>query len=64
MHHQAVKDLAAGCIVRGTGPDGLIEAIEMPDYPFLVGVQWHPEYLWGQDPSAASLFSHFVKACG
>ncbi len=64
MHHQAVKDLAAGCIVSGTGPDGLIEAIEMPDYPFLVGVQWHPEYLWGQDPSAASLFSHFVKACG
>lgn len=64
MHHQAIKDLAVGCIVSGTGPEGIIEAIEMPDYPFLLGVQWHPEYLWSQDPAAANLFLEFVKACG
>ena len=63
MHHQAVKDLAPGCIVSGTGPDGLIEAIEMADYPFFVGVQWHPEYLWSQDKAAANLFIQFIKAC-
>lgn len=63
MHHQAVKDLAPGCIVSGTGPDGLIEAMEMPDYPFFVGVQWHPEYLWSQDKAAANLFIQFIKAC-
>ncbi len=63
MHHQAVRKTAPCCIVSGTGPDGLIEAIEMPDYPFLVGVQWHPEYLWKQDKSAANLFFQFVEAC-
>ena len=63
MHHQAVRDLAPRCIVSGFGPEGLIEAIEMPDYPFLVGVQWHPEYLWSQDEAAANLFLQFVEAC-
>lgn len=63
MHHQAVKELAPGCIASGVGPDGLIEAIEMPGYPFFVGVQWHPEYLWEQDLAAASLFLEFIKAC-
>lgn len=63
MHHQAVKDLAPGCIITGTAPDGLIEAMEMPSYPFLIGVQWHPEYLWNQDPAAADLFRHFIQVC-
>ena len=63
MHHQAVKDLAPGCIIAGTAPGGLIEAMEMPSYPFLIGVQWHPEYLWEQDPAAANLFRQFIQAC-
>lgn len=63
MHHQAVKDPAPGLTVCGTASDGLIEAVEMPDYPWLTAVQWHPEYLWERDPAAAALFSCFVKAC-
>lgn len=63
MHHQAVKDPAPGCIVSGIGPEGLTEALEMPDYPFLVGVQWHPEHLWKEDPAASNLFIQFIKAC-
>lgn len=41
-HHQAVKDLGR-CVSVGTAPDGVIEAIELPDLAFCVGVQWHPE---------------------
>ncbi len=63
MHHQAVKDLAPGLIASGVSPDGLTEAIELPAYPFLVAVQWHPEHLWHQDAAAAALFRHFVLAC-
>lgn len=63
MHHQAVKDLAPGLTASGTAPDGLIEALEMPDYPWLLAVQWHPEYLWQHDPSMALLFGSFVSAC-
>ena len=63
MHHQAVKDLAPGLIVSGKDENGLIEAAELPDYPYLVAVQWHPEYLWQQDPAAAALFRSFADAC-
>lgn len=63
MHHQAVRDLAPGLTACAVSPDGLIEAVEMGKYPWLLAVQWHPEYLWEQDPAAAALFDSFVRAC-
>lgn len=63
-HHQAVRRIAPGLSVCAKAPDGIIEGIEMKDYPFLLGVQWHPEYLWEKDPAAAALFQAFVTACG
>lgn len=62
-HHQAVRRLAPGLIASAYSPDGLTEAVEMPDYPFFIGVQWHPEYLWEKDESAFRLFQSFVEAC-
>jgi len=44
VHHQAVKDVAKGFSVVATTDDGLVEGIQMKSYPFLVGVQWHPEF--------------------
>jgi len=36
----------AGLIISGLSPDGqLVEAIELPDHPFFVGTQFHPEYI-------------------
>jgi putative glutamine amidotransferase len=43
FHHQAVKDLGAGLEATAFADDGLIEAIEATDYPWVIGVQWHPE---------------------
>lgn len=63
MHHQAVRRLAPGLTASAWSPDGLTEAVEMQDYPFFIGVQWHPEYLWEKDESAFRLFQSFVKAC-
>lgn len=63
MHHQAVRRLAPGLIASGYASDGIIEAIEKPDYPsFFLGLQWHPEYLWKQDEAAARIFTGFVRA--
>jgi putative glutamine amidotransferase len=42
-HHQAVKEPAAALKVVALAPDGVIEAVEMEDVRFLIGVQWHPE---------------------
>lgn len=63
FHHQAVRNLAPGLVAGGFSPDGLIEEVEMPDYPFLIGVQWHPEYLWKNDETSKALFLRFVDAC-
>jgi gamma-glutamyl-gamma-aminobutyrate hydrolase PuuD len=42
-HHQAVAAVARGLVVSARSADGVIEAVEMPDRRFVVGVQWHPE---------------------
>lgn len=42
-HHQAVSRTAPGLIATATAPDGIVEAVEKPDAPFCVGVEWHPE---------------------
>lgn len=63
IHHQAVKETAPGLQICGRSSDGLTEALEMPDYPFLIGVQWHPEYLYEHCPHANKLFHAFTDAC-
>ena len=35
-----------GLVLSGLSPDGrLVESLELPDHPFFVGVQYHPEFL-------------------
>lgn len=62
MHHQAVRDLAPGLAACAIASDGLIEAVEMPGYPWLTAVQWHPEYLL-EDPAARRIFENFAASC-
>jgi putative glutamine amidotransferase len=42
-HHQAVKRLGAGLEPIAYAEDGIIEAVQYKDKPFVLGVQWHPE---------------------
>ena len=60
-HHQAVKRLGRGFQVSASAPDGVVEAIERPSHPFLLGVQWHPERM-RTDPGHRRIFASFVKA--
>lgn len=58
-HHQAIDRLGAGLRATAWSDDGLIEAAELEDHPFTVGVQWHPE----ADEDGA-LFAALVAAAG
>jgi putative glutamine amidotransferase len=62
MHHQAIRELAAGLVATAHAPDGVIEAVESSSDHWMVGVQWHPESLEGRDERAADLFRDFVAA--
>lgn len=61
FHHQAVDQVAPGFIVSATASDGVIEGIENPEHPFMIGVQCHPEWLWEKDSRFLGLFTSFVK---
>ena len=63
-HHQAIRDLAPGLKVGAVAPVGIVEALEDPRQPFVLGVQWHPEGLWHKDRPAKSLFKAFITAAG
>ena len=59
-HHQAVKNLPKNIIASGISSDSVIEAIEHINYNFMLGVQWHPEYLISQLDH--NIFKEFVNA--
>ncbi len=59
-HHQAVKRLGGGLEVIAVSDDNIPEAIRLNGYPFLVGVQWHPER--SSDELSLNLFRNFVEA--
>ena len=60
MHHQGIDRLATDLHATAHAPDGLIEGVELRDYPFGIAVQWHPEWLTKMAPMHA-LFQSFVK---
>jgi putative glutamine amidotransferase len=61
-HHQAVDEVGDGLTVVGHAPDGVIEALEMPEHPWLFAVQWHPEITAAHDPVQQRLFEGLVQA--
>ncbi|MGE5558872.1 MAG: gamma-glutamyl-gamma-aminobutyrate hydrolase family protein [Bacillota bacterium] len=62
-HHQGVRRLAAGLTPAAWAEDGLLEAFNGKGKKFWLGVQWHPENLYGSDSSMLGIFQAFVKAC-
>ncbi len=58
-HHQAIDRVADGLIVSARSDDGTIQAVELPNVPFGVAVQWHPEEDAVED---ARLFAGIVNA--
>lgn len=62
-HHQGIKTLGKGLKVAAKAPDGMVEAVYLPDHRFALGVQWHPEFSRLSDENSRKIFSAFVRAC-
>jgi len=45
LHRQAVETLGESLEAVAREENGIIQAVESTDYPYLIGVQWHPEYM-------------------
>ncbi|MFA6995166.1 MAG: CTP synthase [Patescibacteria group bacterium] len=52
-----------GLVIAGTSPDGeIVEAVELTNHPFFIGVQFHPEYI-SRPLAPHPLFVEFIKVC-
>jgi len=57
-HHQALDRLGSGLKVEAwCATDGVIEQVRLQNYPYAVGVQYHPE----RDISYKALFEQFIE---
>ncbi|HLQ85171.1 MAG TPA: gamma-glutamyl-gamma-aminobutyrate hydrolase family protein [Salinisphaeraceae bacterium] len=62
LHGQGIARLGEGLVADAIAPDGLVEAAYLPGRRFVVGVQWHPEWSFRENPAARALFSAFGDA--
>ncbi|MDH4228368.1 MAG: gamma-glutamyl-gamma-aminobutyrate hydrolase family protein [Nitrospirota bacterium] len=60
-HTQAVGRPGNGLTVTARTTDGVAEAYESAD-GYLIGLQWHPEYLYPEHPGQAALFLALIRA--
>lgn len=60
LHHQAIRTVAKDLEPVASAMDGIIEAVEYHEHPFLIGVQWHPEWLFHLE-STKLLFNAFIN---
>jgi putative glutamine amidotransferase len=61
IHHQACTS-SGHYVVSARSSDGIVEAIEVPESLFCIGLQWHPEY--GVSPVDTKLIEAFISAAG
>ena len=61
-HHQELGELGQGLTVSAKSSDDVVEAIEIDNHPFALGLQWHPEEL-PKSIFSKRIFKAFSKAC-
>jgi CTP synthase len=60
-NHYLARFEESGMIASGKNPEsGLVEIVELPNHPFFIGVQYHPE-LKSTVENPHPLFVHFIK---
>lgn len=62
FHRQAIERPGEGLAVVARAADEVVEAIEGTKHPWLLGLQFHPEWLWPEEPLWSRLFWSFREA--
>jgi putative glutamine amidotransferase len=60
FHREAIAVLGPGVRAVAYASDGVIEAIEVPEHPFAIGLQWHQELLADQEHPGNAIFKGLV----
>jgi len=60
-HHQATKTIGPDLIINAKAEDGVIEGLESPRHRFVLGVQWHPEFMYARDEASRKILTAFIK---
>lgn len=61
LHHQSICTLGKGLEAIAVANDGIIEAIQLKDSPFTLGIQWHPEMLLTGSDEMLPLFQELIR---
>jgi len=69
VHHQAIRQLGRDLEVMARSDDGVIEAVRLTRADWVIGVQWHPEWVSDVDEaegvlSSTPLFESFLARAG
>jgi putative glutamine amidotransferase len=63
LHWQGIDTLGQDLRVEARAPDGVIEAFRVNRAPtFALGLQWHPEWQFAENPFSRALFAAFGEA--
>ncbi|MBS5386674.1 MAG: gamma-glutamyl-gamma-aminobutyrate hydrolase family protein [Clostridiales bacterium] len=60
FHHQVIETVGQGLTACAHASDKTIEAVEISEHPFAIGVQWHPECMYRTSPQMRELFGEFI----
>ncbi len=59
-HHQGIKSLSPELTPMAKSEDGLIEAVYHKKYPFVFGLQFHPERMYSEYEGNKVVFEKFI----
>lgn len=62
FHREAIGEVSARVCIAARAPDGVIEAVEIPERTFAIGLQWHQERYAGMAHAGNGVFRAFVAA--
>jgi putative glutamine amidotransferase len=60
-HNSSIKNTEY--TINAKSKDKIIEALELKNHKFYLGLQWHPENLYDIDSNSKKIFDYFIKIC-